>query len=182
MGLHCHMTKSYKAVDTLAPPQTKILATPLLSYTTLRSTCTLYQCVVSCNPVVHGEAMVTPNLRTPAPRRRSREAVRPWDMGTVGPWGRVAVWSWGCGQLGCMFVGSCGRVVLGAVRQWAVRPWGRGAVGRGPWGCVDLGAVRPWGRGAVGRGAVGPWGRGAVGSWGCAAAGLWGSRGAPAVL
>ena len=30
MGLHCHMTKSYKAVDTLAPPPTKILATPLL--------------------------------------------------------------------------------------------------------------------------------------------------------
>ena len=33
MGLHCHMTKSYKAVDTLPPPppppQTKILATPL---------------------------------------------------------------------------------------------------------------------------------------------------------
>ena len=32
MGLDCHMTKSYKAVDTLAPPpppQTKILATPL---------------------------------------------------------------------------------------------------------------------------------------------------------
>ena len=29
MGLHCHMTKSYKAVDTLAPPQTKILAMPL---------------------------------------------------------------------------------------------------------------------------------------------------------
>ena len=30
MGLHYHMTKSYKAVDTLAPPQTKILATPLV--------------------------------------------------------------------------------------------------------------------------------------------------------
>ena len=36
------MTKSYKAVDTLAPPQTKILATPLPSFTSLN--CMLLIC------------------------------------------------------------------------------------------------------------------------------------------